>query len=259
MQIARVTLSVNIQPLAKYAPTSITKLLAGGPLERLFWRMKTVARSTTEVKLRTPVGEFPIQVWDTWRLLDEIRSGGQYEIALMESISSEFTSGSVFYDIGSRWGIFSKMAIVAGIPPKNIHAFEANSDAFNILQTNLAGHDVSMSNNYVGEGKQELELDDYALGKKYPSILKIDVEGAEARVVRGADNILNTENPICYIEMHPEYLQDKGDDQYTLLERLKKYNYDLQVCLENREQSYRWRSVNEVKLPSDGDYLLMAK
>lgn len=252
-------LIMDIQPLAKYAPTPITRLLAGGPLERLFWQIRTIARGTTELEFRTPVGEFPIQVWDTWRLIDEIQSGGKYEISLMESISSEFTSESVFYDIGSRWGIFSKMAIVAGVPPENIHAFEANSDAFKTLQNNLAGRDISMSNSYVGEGEQELELDDYALGKKYPSILKIDVEGAEARVIRGANDILRTKNPICYIEIHPEYLQDEGDDQYTLLERLRKYNYDLQVCLDNRKQDYQWRSINEVKLPSDGDYLLMAK
>lgn len=72
-------------------------------------------------------------------------------------------------------------------------------------------------------------LDDYAHLK--PTLLKIDVEGFEAAVLKGAQTILET-RPKLHIELHPnplkrfgsslkEVLQLLGSEQYNLWYRLK--------------------------------------
>lgn len=61
-----------------------------------------------------------------------------------------------------------------------------------------------------------------AAGYPVPQVMKIDVEGAEVRVIRGMERLLATNPPrVLYIEVHPEFLPLFGDsieDLRTLLE-----------------------------------------
>ena len=54
---------------------------------------------------------------------------------------------------------------------------------------------------------KSITLDDYFKNKKIkPDIIKIDVEGAEMQVRKGARNILKKDSPLLFIEIHSEGL-----------------------------------------------------
>lgn len=53
-----------------------------------------------------------------------------------------------------------------------------------------------------------------------PDFLKIDVEGAELMVLRGADKILRQDRPVIYIEVN-------ADNREAATDIFKRYNYQL--------------------------------
>jgi FkbM family methyltransferase len=58
-----------------------------------------------------------------------------------------------------------------------------------------------------------------------PAILKIDVEGAEAEVIRGASAILRDAPPLIFIELHTDVLEARGESFNGLLHGLSSANY----------------------------------
>jgi len=70
------------------------------------------------------------------------------------------------------------------------------------------------------------KLDD--LVDEVPYILKIDVEGHELAVLRGAAQMLARKPPIVILEFNPAMMEwSAHDDAYDLLELLDGYGYDL--------------------------------
>ena len=58
-----------------------------------------------------------------------------------------------------------------------------------------------------------------------PAVLKIDVEGAEAEVVRGAVGLLNAVKPLLFLELHLDVLERRGESVAVLLEQLASCGY----------------------------------
>ena len=58
-----------------------------------------------------------------------------------------------------------------------------------------------------------------------PAILKIDVEGAEAEVLRGARATLGTHHPTICLELHLDELERRGESAGTLLDELAAMGY----------------------------------
>ncbi len=56
-----------------------------------------------------------------------------------------------------------------------------------------------------------------------PEVIKIDVEGAELKVLKGADKLLRAYNPVIFLSAHPRQLDDLGDS----VEELEEYIIDL--------------------------------
>jgi FkbM family methyltransferase len=59
-----------------------------------------------------------------------------------------------------------------------------------------------------------------------PDILKIDVEGAEGKVLRGARSFLENRRGQIILEVHPRTLRDFGDTQESLLAYLRSLGWD---------------------------------
>jgi hypothetical protein len=213
----------------------------------------------TILRHRPPAGEITLSVFETWRLLDNVKDDEKYEPALMNELVSEFGNESVYYDVGSRWGIFTRLATAAGVKAENVHAFEADKFAFRVLESNHENHSVNLSNGFVGESGDEITLDGYAERNASPTVMKMDIEGAELKALRGASQILESDRPTLYVEIHPEYIQDFGGTQDELFTLLTDIGYELYVCLENRGSEYTWFDSEDVSLPTDGDYLLRAE
>jgi FkbM family methyltransferase len=91
-----------------------------------------------------------------------------------------------------------------------VHAAVSNHDGS--MQFSASAHD--MGNTYVPSSPYfvnqptvqvpTLSLDDYVRKERLalPDFVKIDVEGAEADVLRGAEALLSSKRPVLYLETH---------------------------------------------------------
>ena len=157
---------------------------------------------------------------------------GSYEHDKRLAIEKGVQAGCVFYDIGANVGYYSLMAarlsapngrVVAFEPlPRNI-AFIQRHVALNRLENRItvvkaavSDHsgtawfdpDISTSKGHIAEvGQLEVRLvclDELVKESKIPlpDVMKIDVEGAEAEVLRGAMHILQSRHPLLYLDTH---------------------------------------------------------
>ena len=125
--------------------------------------------------------------------------------------------GMVFFDVGAQFGAYSLTALHYGSPGASVVAFEPSRSAAKLmkrcLQFNYTGADLKIVEAAVGSHTGQLSLgrtvymmyevdasrpsvhvpmislDDFcSQGRALPTHLKIDVEGYEEMVLRGADN-----------------------------------------------------------------------
>jgi FkbM family methyltransferase len=72
------------------------------------------------------------------------------------------------------------------------------------------------------------------------NLIKIDVEGAEDLVLKGANNVLSKLRPDLFlVEMYNTNLQIYGSDVKNILELMRKYEYECYYCNEHKLVPYR--------------------
>jgi len=137
----------------------------------------------------------------------------------------EIDKESIIYDVGAYHGFYS---ILGGALGEKVYSFEANPNNLKILRENKSLNsekDITVVDKAVWSEETELKLNTQIIGGKShiadervtidpvtldnfaethsnPDIIKIDVEGAEHHVLRGAENILKNTNPVLFIEIH---------------------------------------------------------
>lgn len=184
-------------------------------------------------------------------------STGNYYLGLLEWEEMSFLlhyagSEDVFGDCGANIGIYS---VLLGKQCKKVYAFEPSADTYKLLERNIEINgftNVSAVRKGVGSKNEEifftkgldttnhivknaagieenvekisvLKLDEYMKDKDAITILKIDVEGSEEKVLEGAGEILASQ------ECNVVIMETFGDAKLTdiLLEKgflLYKYN-----------------------------------
>jgi len=84
-----------------------------------------------------------------------------------------------------------------------------------------------------GYGEMEtvefLTLDEYVMSKRYGHVdlIKVDVDGYEAKFIRGAKKVMKTLRPILVMELCPYTLREVGDDIADLLKSILGLEYDI--------------------------------
>jgi FkbM family methyltransferase len=151
--------------------------------------------------------------------------GAKADIALTEFLIKTINHETVFFDVGANCGFFSRLALELGC--RELHAFEPVPFHFRLLQENVRDERAHLNNkalytrpggidiNATAGGESSIytafkkskkifidtvRLDDYSRDIR-PDLIKIDVEGAEADVIKGGLETLKKYSPKIVMEI----------------------------------------------------------
>jgi FkbM family methyltransferase len=183
--------------------------------------------------------------WGARRLL---RGPFEPEIELLRTFPS---SSGAFVDVGASLGAYSHAALTRGFV---VHAFEPQHRVASVLERGLAGafvHGVALSDRWgeaelrvprndvgyatIGQRNElrstadvrlgvscglaaTVRLDDLDVG--FVSLIKIDVEGHEQAVLRGARQMLERDRPMLIIEVEERHCRGSRAMVCRFLEEL---------------------------------------
>lgn len=167
---------------------------------------------------------------------------GTYEIDFATRLAASVKPGKVAYDIGSWHGFFAGVMSAQGA--SRVHVFEplpVNSDRIRRLIALNPDRAITLHAAAVGDSESEMDLmimPETSMAKletsmfqadnksatrvrvkvrsidamivageiEPPALMKIDVEGAEAMVLRGARETLRRHRPVIFAEVHSSAL-----------------------------------------------------
>ncbi len=89
-------------------------------------------------------------------------------------------------------------------------------------------HPAVLEEKYTTESVTSITIDELVKQKSLdPGFIKIDVEGAEHLVFEGAQNVLESQRPIILSELSNILLNENGSSSNTVINLIKKYEYDV--------------------------------
>ncbi|MFT7616119.1 MAG: FkbM family methyltransferase [Candidatus Woesearchaeota archaeon] len=110
--------------------------------------------------------------------------------------------------------------------------------------TNVYNQDI-----FTETTRRQIALDTFCSAKNIiPSLIKIDVEGAEFGVLRGAEKLIKKHKPIIVLSVHPAHLKALGESASDLFTYCKKLGYKI---IDERK-----KAVTSFK---ESEYLLIKK
>lgn len=237
-------------------------------------------RIENEEIVETPAG--PVGQRFRMRLRWRLHTGyvlGLYEPEVVHALGEYLRTGDTCLDVGGHVGYLTVlMARMVG-PDGKVVTFEPMPDTYRVLEENVRlNHleNVRLERVAVGEGEAVgslvfevnerlawtpsataygirgshasisvpvISIDRYVKSAGLrPRLIKIDVEGAELQVLRGAREILSESTPIVIVEVHGS----GGDHENAVLASLKTCGYTVRALEE------RSGEVIYLALPSAG-------
>lgn len=200
---------------------------------------------------------------------------GSYEPHLTRCLMALLRPGDTFLDIGAHIGYVSFHAAWAVGPKGKVFSFEPNPELFLRLQKNLSCYpqglatqaaiweteaQLSYETSSVGSesgwgtltavrdlGKghhisvQSISLDGFCQRNSLSSIraIKIDAEGSEPAILRGAELVLRELRPILFMEFNDQLLQQAHTSAEQLRLTLVERSYTLFVLQDLRVESLK--------------------
>ena len=184
---------------------------------------------------------------------------GTYEAGTLYILDNLLNKGDNFFDIGSNIGLMGIYAAHKVGDNGTVHAFEPEPDTFKILKENCTinklknirinnfalGDNEGTANIYpnldINRGASSLVRSDGSIGKKVTittldkyltqvkinsiRLIKIDIEGYEFKMLKGAIELLRSENaPIICIEYSKKVQRNERlEDIYHFLKNVNAY------------------------------------
>jgi len=101
---------------------------------------------------------------------------------------------------------------------------------------NAGGHSLAEANTRRGDGRVEVQtvtLDEECAGRPV-GLLKIDAQGAEAKILLGAREVLTRARPLVYLEFWPHGVRGCGSDPLEVPDTIRSYGYRARVIERRR-------------------------
>ncbi len=199
----------------------------------------------------------------------------RHEISMVKRVLDE---GEVFWDVGANIGVYSLLAAALVKNTGRVVAFEPARVAYEMLLENIAlnhfdnilpfqvavsdaeGEAVLFAAEHIADGGANLFspgkgqtltrtcrtviLDKFSRDMELPApdFIKMDIEGAELAVLKGADLILTRDQPLLLMEMKDAVLRAAGTDKASIQEVLTQYGY-VPAFLHRR----KWDQTDDVR------------
>jgi FkbM family methyltransferase len=218
---------------------------------------------------------FPMVVNDQFLRVDVSlrRWNVNSELEMLKTFQKYLKPGDILIDIGANFGLHTLYAAKLLKNQGHVFAFEPVASNLNLLEKHIALNDlngsvtvvpkavsnsqekftsfylsseemtVTASLNQTEENLLKIEVENTRLDDYWESIdlpiklIKVDVEGAELEVLRGAEKVLKKWHPILVIEVHGFALPDFGSTIQDLTHFLMNLGYQ-ETKLET-DQFYR--------------------
>lgn len=205
------------------------------------------------------------------------------EDKIIADVLDELSTDDVFFDIGANVGMYTCF-VAQHLPPGNVIAFEPHPENVVTLKQNLdlngvgasiqeygladteADGSLAVGQEGSGEGRHSIAVDEAANtipirlrrgdaliadGKiPAPTVLKIDVEGAEVSVLKGLSTALRNDCRLCYVEVHPDRLDQYGNTIAELNALFASNGFEVESIEERNEEEY-FLKATKVTSPSD--------
>lgn len=192
---------------------------------------------------------------------------GRYEPNEMHAVASTLRPGMCFVDVGANAGLFTLLAAAAVGPSGAVHAFEPSPRERAHLQSNIELNSLKNVHVYpvaLGSAAQTASLS--VSDREHPGqntlggfsyretsqaysievsvetldqvveresvnridLMKIDVEGSETAVIRGASAALRRFRPVIIAEANETALSQMGSNTNELLDLIRSQGYEVQ-------------------------------
>lgn len=252
------------QTIADRYPTP--RIVEGGAV-RAIWKMLFYAAAPqAPVAIRTADYRLWVDPKKRKDIARTILHRGEYEPIETAIMRRYLKPGMTMIDIGANIGHYAMVAAQAVGPGGCVVAFEPEPENFAALRANLAlngldwaraenlalgaaageltlhrdeanrgGHSLARANVQRDAGGTTVRvqtLDAYAtahLSGARIGFIKIDVQGAEAQVLEGAQSVLRRDGPVLLVEFWPHGIRAMGQEPLAPVERLLAIGYRLQV------------------------------
>ena len=235
----------------------------GHRLVRAVWRRRL--KNLGPVRVRTTFGfDIVLDAADhvSWCIIMH----GNWEPAVTNLVRRSLASGDVFVDVGANYGWHALAAaailngrlgrVVAYEPQEKLCSFLRMSAELNgfghlsVVQAAVAdqaswgairlpsANRVELATVCVtgrsADGVEVITLDEEFAGQPSPTVVKIDVEGYELRVLRGMRSLLERGSlRSMFIEVHPPLMANLGDDPGQLLDLLQASGFRVSTVGKN--------------------------
>jgi FkbM family methyltransferase len=184
------------------------------------------------------------------------------QVSELDGFIANCSPGMTLFDIGAHFGFFSLAALHYGGPNNRVVAVDPSPtvvgimaiqarengviDRLKIVQAavgNISGELAMVTTGVVGGNYfvlprdhpqrdltfvKEVTIDELSrIVNLVPSHIKIDVEGAEARVLEGANAVLTSASPVLFLELHHRIIREQGGNPEAALDFLDTFDYEL--------------------------------
>jgi FkbM family methyltransferase len=206
---------------------------------------------------RTIHGERPLRLLPCTRLIPE-----EYEPEALDALKQTIAPGAVVLDVGANVGISAMMMARWCGSEGHIYAFEPSPTPKKLLAQHLELNGLAdrvtisecalsdaegtatfyasgisgksaLSKANIGQESEAVKvpvttIDSYCEANKIkPSLIKIDVEGFEFKVLNGARKTMKEVRPRILVELHPMFWPALGIDTAWAASQLRELNYKL--------------------------------